>query len=90
VVKLSETTFNQVEMKIEELLVNISKALVQLSKTTLIHIEDGGTKKTETFIQRMIGRLGQYEENSQNRSFRWDLLWVPLVLVVIIIFLVIS
>jgi hypothetical protein len=90
VVKISQTTFNQVEMKMEELLANISKALVQLSKTTLIQIEEGGSRKTANIVHKMIGRLGQYEENSRHRSFRWDLLWVPLVLVVIIIFLVIS
>lgn len=90
VVKISQTTFNQVEMKMEELLANISKALMQLSKTTLIQIEEGGSRKTANIVHKMIGRLGQYEENSRHRSFRWDLLWVPLVLVVIIIFLVIS
>lgn len=90
VVKISQTTFNQVEMRIEDALVKTSKALVRLSKTTLIKFEDGGSKKASSIIQKMIGQLGQYEENSQNRSFRWDLLWVPLVLVVILIFLVIS
>jgi hypothetical protein len=80
----------KIEKKLEEALLHISKMLVRLSKTTLIQIEDGGTKKTASLINKTIKKLGYFEIRIQNKSFRWDLLWVPFVLVVIIIFIIIS
>jgi len=90
VIKISELTMKKIEAKLEGALENISKMLVQLSKTTLIQIEDGGSKKTTSLINKTIRKLGNYEIQIQNKSFRWDLLWVPFVLVVIIIFIIIS
>jgi hypothetical protein len=90
IIKISELTMKKIEEKLEEALVNISKMLVRLSKTTLIQIEDGGSKKTTSLINKTIKKLGYYEIRIQNKSFRWDLLWVPLFLVLIIIFIIIS
>jgi hypothetical protein len=90
VIQISELTMKKIEKKLEEALLHISKMLVRLSKTTLIQIEDGGTKKIASFINKTIKKLGYFEIRIQNKSFRWDLLWVPFVLVVIIIFIIIS
>ena len=90
VVKISELTLTKIESALEEALINISNKLVQFSNVTLIKIEDGGSKKSSLIIKKAIKKLGYYDKLAQTKSFRWDLFWVPIILVVIIIFLIIS
>ena len=89
-VKISELTRTKIESAFEGALVNISNKLVQFSNVTLIKIEDGGSKKTSSIIKKAIKKIGFYDNLAQTKSFRWDLIWVPIILVVIIIFLIIS
>jgi len=90
VIKVSELTRTKIEATLEGTLVNISNQLVKLSNMTLIQLEDGGSKKTTLIIKKAINQLGNYDNQTQNKSLHWDLLWVPIILVVIIIFLIIS
>jgi len=90
VVKISELTRTKIEATLEGTLVNISNQLVKLSNVTLIQLEDGGSKKTSLMIKKAINQLGIYDNQTQKKSLRWDLFWVPIILVVIIIFLIIS
>jgi len=90
VVRISEATFNIIETGLEQLWEGSGKGMVKLSESTLVQIEDGGSKKALSLIQRMLNTLGEQDKREQLKSFRWDLIWIPICLVVILFFLLTS
>lgn len=89
-IRISEGTLNNIENRLEQLWEGSGRNMVKLSESTLVQIEDGGSKTTTSLIQRLLAKLGEQDRREQFKSFRWDLIWIPIFLMVILFFLLTS
>jgi hypothetical protein len=90
IVKISEATFTAIEGSFDGLWDTTSDGIVKLSESTLGQIEEGGSKKTVSLIQNVISGLDETDERMAMKSFRWDLIWIPVFLVIVLIFVLTS
>ncbi len=90
VVKISEGTFNIIERSFDSLWDTTSDGIVKLSESTLGQIEEGGSQRTASIIEKAMRRLNAQDEKTAMKSFRWDLLWIPVFLVIVLIFVLTS
>jgi hypothetical protein len=90
VVKISEGTFAIIESSFDGLWDTTSDGIIKLSESTLGQIEEGGSKRTASIIEKVMRRLNTQDEKTAMKSFRWDLIWIPVFLVIVLIFVLTS
>jgi hypothetical protein len=76
------------EENLERLWKGLGHKLLALSKATLHQLEDPQGDKMTDFSENLIQSLDEQEQQEGFKSFRWDLIWVPVFLLVILLFLV--
>jgi hypothetical protein len=86
-VALSEGTLSNVEGRIEKLWISIGNLLVALSEGTLRKVEEDATRSTTAVMGNALNSLADYEKNVLKKSLRWDLAWIPFLLVMILVML---
>ncbi len=76
------------EENLERLWKGLGHRLLALSKATRHQLEDPQGDKMTDFSENLIQSLDDQEQQEGFKSFRWDLIWVPIFLLVILLFLV--
>ena len=67
----------------------LNKLLVSISEKSFYAIEIGPMEKSDELLDDALHSLSVYEENMLRKTLRWDLAWIPILLVVILFFLVV-
>jgi hypothetical protein len=86
--KISRINREFVEEKFEGSLVWVSNKLLILSEGTLLRAEVNPSEGTDKIIGGVLQSLETYEQKVLKKQLRWDLVWIPLLLILILIFLV--
>jgi len=86
-VSFSNRAMNSIENSFEIIWGYSKKSMVKISKGTLSEVENSGSKKTISIVQNTMRMLDQQENQSSNKSFRWDLIWIPFLLLMVLLFL---
>lgn len=84
---LAGWVYHNVEGQIEKLWISIGRRLVALSEGTLRVVEMDAAHSTEALMDNALNSLAAYEKNALKKALRWDLAWIPFLLVVILIML---
>jgi hypothetical protein len=79
-----------IEKGLEGLWKGLGRRLLRLSRAALHRMEDAQGDKMADFSENLIQSLDQQEQREGFRSFRWDLIWIPVFLLVMILFLFFS
>jgi hypothetical protein len=58
-----------------------------LSEGTLRKVEEDATRSTTAVMGNALNSLADYEKNVLKKSLRWDLAWIPFLLVMILVML---
>jgi len=87
VVSTSEFISKYLEKNLEKLWFFSQKSMVNVSEGTLAGVENNGSEKANSFIHKTLLVLNEQEIRIKNKSFRWDLIWIPLLLMIVIFFL---
>ena len=85
-ISVSEGTW-KFEQRLEKVLIWVSSKLLAISEETLHRVEVEGPKSTGHMMDNALNALETYEQNVLKKALRWDLAWIPLLLVVILIML---
>jgi hypothetical protein len=84
---LAGWVYRNVEGQIEKLWISIGRLLVALSEGTLRKVEEDATRSTTAVMGNALNSLADYEKNVLKKSLRWDLAWIPFLLVMILVML---
>lgn len=84
--EISEETL-QFEQRFEKLLVWMGEKLMLISEGTLQKVELEAAQTTRGLMDDTLKALDVYEQNVLKKALRWDLAWIPFLLVVILIML---
>lgn len=85
--RIADWVYQNVEMGMESLWVWIGMKLVQISEGTLRKVEVNGAQSTGHMMEEALHSLELYEQRNKRKALRWDLAWIPFLLVVILIML---
>jgi len=85
--QIADWVYQNVEMGMERLWVLVSRKLVQISEGTLRKVEVDAAQKSGDLMDEALNALVRYEEKIKLKTLRWDLAWIPFLLVVILIML---
>ncbi len=79
-----------VETNLEKLWKVTGQKLVSFSRTTLHVLEDPQGENTMSAERNLMRSLNDHETREDQKSFRWDLIWIPFLLILILFFLFFS
>ncbi len=78
-----------VEQGIERLYSWISDNLMAISEGALFKFEVESAQKSEEFLESSLESLDNYEQNVLKKNLRFDLAWIPLLLILIIVLMLV-
>ncbi|MBG0770697.1 MAG: hypothetical protein H0S82_03265 [Anaerolineaceae bacterium] len=87
---LADWVQNSVEMGFDRVWTGLGKLLKVISTGGLNVLEIGADKKTIGWVDDMMQSVDAREQDVQSRSLRQDLIWIPILMLVILGFLSIS
>jgi hypothetical protein len=85
--QIADWIYHNVEMGMEGLWIWIGRKLVQISEGTLRKVEVDAAQRSGDLMTEALHALERHEEKFRRKALRWDLAWIPLLLVVILIML---
>ena len=85
--RVADWVYENVEMGLERLWIGIGRKILAISEGTLQKVEVEGSNKTESLVNDALESLSAYEQRFKRKPLRWDLAWIPFLLVVILIML---
>ncbi len=85
--RVADWVYENVELGLEKLFTGIGNKILAISEGTLEKVEVEGSKKTGSLINNALDSLRTYEQHFERKPLRWDLAWIPFLLVVILIML---
>jgi len=88
--KIANWNFKFIEGRLEMIWTWVSRKLMQLSEGTLSIFEKDAAEKAEGLMGNALKTLEVYEENVLKKRLRWDLAWIPLLLIGLLIFLTVA
>ena len=79
--------YQNIEKRLENLWSLLGQKLQSISKVTLFTLEVDAIKKSGTLVDEALDSLEIYEQNVLKKALRFDLLWIPLLLMAILMML---
>jgi hypothetical protein len=79
--------YTHLEQTLDHQWEGVERLMMGISRLTLGQIEQAGADRSDAFFRDLVDRVGEREKWSRQRPFRWDLLWIPLMLAVVLVFL---
>jgi hypothetical protein len=67
----------------------IGEKLMGLAQGALVRVEIKPAEHSAEIMDEAVRSLTEYEENPNKRSFRRDLIWIPLFLIVVLLFMIV-
>jgi len=88
-VKFARWNTEKIEKRLEKAWTWIGKELLSLSEGTLSIVEVEASQKTDELVGDALQSLESYEQKVLKKRMRWDLVWIPLLLIGILIFMLV-
>jgi hypothetical protein len=85
--RIADWVYHNIEGGMEKLWIWIGRQLIAISEGTLRKVEVEAAQATGNLMDDALNSLGIYEKNVLRKALRWDLAWIPFLLVVILIML---
>ena len=85
--RIADWVYHNVEMGMEYLWLWVGRKLVQISEGAWRKVEVDAAKSSGDLMDEALNSLERYEEKLKGKTLRWDLAWIPFLLVVILIML---
>ena len=79
--------YSHVEQMLDHLWQGVERLMMGISRLTLGQIEQAGADRTDALLLDLVDRVREREERNRQRPFRWDLLWIPFMVAVVLVFL---
>ena len=79
--------YTHLEQTLDHQWEGVERLMMAISRLTLGQIEQAGADRSDAFFRDLVDRVGEREKRSRQRPFRWDLVWIPLMLAVVLVFL---
>jgi hypothetical protein len=89
-IAMAEFLQEKVEVNMERLWKSTGQKLTRLSRATLNLLEDPRGERAETTRKHVQNAFNGHETREGQKSFRWDLIWIPVLLLLILFFLIFS
>jgi hypothetical protein len=83
--RIADWVYHNIEGGMEKLWIWVGRILVAISEGTLRKVEVGAAQTTGNLLDDALNSLAIYEKNVLRKALRWDLAWIPFLLVVILI-----
>jgi hypothetical protein len=87
--KFARWNTEKIERRLEKTWTWIGKKLLSLSEGTLSIVEVEASQKTDELVGDALQSLESYEQKVLKKRMRWDLVWIPLLLIGILIFMLV-
>jgi hypothetical protein len=85
--QIADWVYENVELSLEKLWTWIGKKIMAISEGTLQKVEVDASTRTRSLLKDALNSLEVYEYQLKRKPLRWDLAWIPFLLVVILIML---
>lgn len=85
--RAADWVYENVELSLEKLWTGIGRKILTISEGTLQKVEVDASDKTDSLLDNALNSLRIYEQHFERKPLRWDLAWIPFLLVVILIML---
>ncbi len=81
--------YRNVEQRLDGLWSWMGRNLMRISEDALYAVEIGFSKKTSELMDDALKSLEAYEQNVLQKTLKWDLVWIPVLLVFLLIMLLV-
>lgn len=85
-IRAADWLYTNIEGGMERIWTNLGSSLVRISKSTLQR-EELLSRKANEGIHQALQSINKQETRAAAKEIRWDLIWIPVVLVVILVFM---
>jgi hypothetical protein len=79
--------YQNIEKRLEHLWLIVGQKLMSISEEALFTLEVDAVNKTGILVDEALDSLEIYEQNVLKKTLRFDLVWIPLLLLVILVLL---
>lgn len=79
--------YSHIERTLDRHWEGVERLMMGISKLTLGHVEQAGADRADALLRDLIHHVEDREKRGREKPFRWDLLWIPLMLAVVLVFL---
>ncbi len=79
--------YSHVEQTFDHYWEGVERLMMSISRLTLGQIEQAGVDRVDAWLRNLVHYLGEREKKASENPFRWDLLWIPFMLAVVLIIL---
>ncbi len=76
-----------VEKSLDKRWEGVEQLVMNVSRLSLDQIEEASAVKAHSLLHQFLHFLGEQEKQIRDKPLRWDLLWIPLTLAIVLIFL---
>ena len=86
--KFARFNREKIEQRLENSWIWIGGKLATISEGAFKALENKVPEKADEFVGDALKSVEAYEKNVLKKRMRWDLLWIPLILIIIFLFLI--
>ncbi len=86
--KFARFNREKIEQRLENSWIWIGGKLATISEGAFTALENKVPEKADEFVGDALKSVEAYEKNVLKKRMRWDLLWIPLILIIIFLFLI--
>jgi hypothetical protein len=79
--------YSHIERTLDQHWEFVERLMMSISKLTLGKVEQAGADSADALLRDLVHHVENREKRSREKPFRWDLLWIPLMLAVVLVFL---
>jgi len=87
---ISKWMYEHIELGTEKIWLGVARILTETSEHTLFQYENAGQQTVSNVLDNTLQWIEKRDQKTEKRELRVDLLWIPILLVTIIFFIVIS
>lgn len=84
---ISRFTLDRVEQTLDHQWEGLERLMMRISKITLVRVEQAGAERSESLLRSLADHIGEQEKRIRENPFRWDLLWIPVMVVIVLVVL---
>ena len=84
---ISRFTMDQFEQALDDRWKGLERLMMRISKITLVRVEQKGAERSESLFRGLADHIGEQEKLIRENPFRWDLLWIPVMVVIVLVVL---
>lgn len=84
---ISRFALVRIEQALDHQWEGMERLMMGISRFNLVRVEQAGAERSESLLRDLVDHIGEQEKKIKENPLRWDLLWIPVMVVVVLVVL---